>query len=134
MEPIAKPAASSAAKTPAAVKAPAVSVGGTDSVVEMDRMRKMIADHMVMSKRVSPHVTSFLEADVTNLVLWRNKTKDAFLKREGQKLTFTPIFVEALAQAIKEFPAINVSVKDDTQIVFKRILTLVWRRLYQQVT
>ena len=117
-------AAPSAPKAAPAVQAPAVSVGGQDSVVEMDRMRKLIADHMVMSKRVSPHVTSFLEADVTNIVLWRNKNKDKFLKREGEKLTFTPIFVEALAQTIKEFPAINVSVQGDSKIVFKKDINI----------
>lgn len=107
-------------KAPAVVKAtsaPAVSVSGGDEIIEMDRMRKLIADHMVMSKRVSPHVTSFIEADVTNIVNWRNKAKKKFMEREGEKLTFTPIFIEAIAQAIREFPDINVSVKDETKIV-----------------
>jgi len=116
--------APAAPKAAPASQAPAVSVGGQDSVIEMDRMRKLIADHMVMSKRVAPHVTSFLEADVTNIVLWRNKNKDKFLKREGEKLTFTPIFVEALAQTIKEFPAINASVQDETKIVFKKDINI----------
>jgi 2-oxoglutarate dehydrogenase E2 component (dihydrolipoamide succinyltransferase) len=90
--------------------------GPGDEVIEMDRMRKLIADHMVMSKHTSPHVTSFVEADVTNLVLWRDRVKNAFEKREGEKLTFTPIFVMAIAQAIKEMPMINVQVDGHTII------------------
>ena len=92
-----------------------------DEIIEMDRMRKMISDHMVMSKHVSPHVTSFVEADVTNIVNWRNKVKDEFLKREGEKITFTPIFVDAVVKAIKDFPMINVSV-DGTNIIKRNIL------------
>jgi 2-oxoglutarate dehydrogenase E2 component (dihydrolipoamide succinyltransferase) len=95
-----------------------VSVGPDDEVVEMNRMRKMIADHMVDSKQTSPHVTSFVEADVTNIVNWRNKIKGDFQKREGEKLTFTPIFIEALAKAIKELPGVNVSV--DGKNIIKR--------------
>ena len=83
-------------------------------------MRKLIADHMVMSKHVSPHVTSFVEADVTNIVQWRNKVKNEFQKREGEKITFPPIFIEAIANAIKEFPEINVSVKDGDKIVYRK--------------
>lgn len=98
--------------------APVASVSGTDEIIEMDRMRKLIADHMVMSKQTSPHVTSFVEADVTNLVLWREKNKNAFEKREGEKITFTPIFIEAVARAIKDMPMINVSV-NGTQIIKK---------------
>tara|TARA_B100001113_G_scaffold344646_1_gene333320 strand:- start:276 stop:989 length:714 start_codon:yes stop_codon:yes gene_type:complete len=90
-----------------------------DEIIEMDRMRKMISDHMVMSKHVSPHVTSFVEADVTNIVNWRNKVKDEFLKREGEKITFTPIFVDAVVKAIKDFPMINVSV-DGTNIIKRK--------------
>ncbi|TXC82063.1 dihydrolipoamide acetyltransferase family protein [Luteibaculum oceani] len=119
-----KPAASSAPAKKAApspeIKAPAVSVSGSDEIQEMGRMRKLIADHMVMSKRVSPHVTSFVEADVTNLVQWRDRVKKDFLKREGEKITFTPIFIEAIANAIKEFPEINISVKDDNKIVYRK--------------
>ncbi len=89
-----------------------------DEIVEMDRMRKIIAEHMVMSKHTSPHVTSYVEADVTNLVMWRNKVKGAFLQREGEKLTFTPLFIEALVQAIKEMPGVNVSL--DGQKIIKR--------------
>ncbi|MFT5337552.1 MAG: 2-oxoglutarate dehydrogenase E2 component (dihydrolipoamide succinyltransferase) [Luteibaculaceae bacterium] len=119
----AKPAAAPAAakKAPAT---PAISVSGSDEIVEMDRMRKLIADHMVMSKRVSPHVTSFVEADVTNLVMWRNKNKDLFLKKEGEKLTYTPIFLEAVAKAIRDFPNINVQVQDDNKIVYKKNINL----------
>jgi len=97
--------------------APAVSIGAQDEIIEMDRMRKLIADHMVMSKHVSPHVTSFVEVDVTNLVNWRNKIKDSFFKREKEKITFTPIFIEALAKAIKDFPMINISLTPDNKIV-----------------
>jgi 2-oxoglutarate dehydrogenase E2 component (dihydrolipoamide succinyltransferase) len=85
----------------------------------MDRMRKLIADHMVMSKQTSPHVTSFVEADVTNLVNWRNKNKKAFQERYDEKITFTPIFMEAVVKAIKDFPMINVSV-NGTQIIVKK--------------
>ncbi len=102
------------------VQRPAVSVGAADEIIEMDRMRKLIADHMVMSKHVSPHVTSFVEADVTNLVLWRDKAKKEFEKREGEKLTFTPLFIEAVAKAIKDFPMINVSVDQSGTKIIKR--------------
>jgi 2-oxoglutarate dehydrogenase E2 component (dihydrolipoamide succinyltransferase) len=88
-------------------------------IIEMDRMRKLIADHMVRSKSTSPHVTSFAEADVTNLVKWRDKVKKNFEKREGEKITFTPIFVEAVAKALKEFPFVNASV-DGTNIILKK--------------
>jgi len=87
----------------------------------MDRMRKLIADHMVMSKHTSPHVTSFVEADVTNLVNWRNKVKGSFQQQHGEKITFTPIFVEAVAKAIQDFPMVNVSVQDKTIIRKKYI-------------
>lgn len=98
--------------------APAVSVNGGDEIIEMDRMRKLIADHMVMSKQVSPHVTSYVEADVTNLVMWRNRVKKEFQEREGEKITFTPIFMEAVIRAIKDMPMINVSV--DGHNIIKR--------------
>ena len=94
-----------------------------DEIIEMDRMRKLIADHMVKSKQTSPHVTSFIEADVTNLVIWRNKIKDQFLTREKQKLTFTPLFIEAVAKALKDFPRINVSV-DGTKIILKNRINI----------
>lgn len=92
-----------------------------DEIVEMDRMRKIIADHMVMSKHTSPHVTSMIEIDVTNIVNWRNKVKDSFEKREGEKLTFTPIFFEQIAKAIKEMPGINISVEGNNIIKRKHI-------------
>ncbi len=100
---------------------PAVSVSGNTEIVEMDRMRKLIADHMVMSKRTSPHVTSFVEVDVTNIVNWRNKVKADFQKKYGEKITFTPIFMEAVAKAIRDFPMINVSVDGDKIIVKKDV-------------
>jgi 2-oxoglutarate dehydrogenase E2 component (dihydrolipoamide succinyltransferase) len=102
--------------------APPVSVfNGTDEVVPMDRMRKMIAERMVESKRIAPHVTSFVEADVTNIVFWRNKWKHEFQKREGDTLTFTPIFVEAVALAIRDYPMINIQVDGDKIIKKKDI-------------
>jgi 2-oxoglutarate dehydrogenase E2 component (dihydrolipoamide succinyltransferase) len=93
-----------------------MAVGANDEIIEMDRMRKLIADHMVMSKRVSPHVTSYVEADVTNLVLWRERIKKEFEKKEGEKLTFTPIFIEATVKALKDYPMVNVSI-DGTRII-----------------
>ncbi len=122
-QPAAAPAAPAptAAPAPAPPPPPAVVPAAGDELIEMDRMRKLIADHMVMSKRTSPHVTSFVEADVTNLVLWREKVKAAFEKREGEKLTFTPVFIMALAQAIKEMPMINVQVDGHTIIKKKDI-------------
>lgn len=95
------------------------SITGGDEIIQMDRMRKMIAERMVDSKRISPHVTSFVEADVTNIVFWRNKVKNDFQKREGDALTFTPIFIEAVIQAIKDYPMINVQVDGD-RIIKKR--------------
>ncbi|RAR47554.1 dihydrolipoamide acetyltransferase family protein [Flavobacterium lacus] len=96
-------------------------VEGKDRIVEMDRMRKMIADHMVYSKQTSPHVTSYLEVDVTNVVNWRNENKDTFQEKYGEKLTFTPIFIEAVAKAIQDFPLINVSVDENKIIVHNDI-------------
>ncbi|MCB0763995.1 MAG: dihydrolipoamide acetyltransferase family protein [Flavobacteriales bacterium] len=103
--------------------APRVAPAEGDELIEMDRMRKLIADHMVMSKRTSPHVTSFVEADVTNLVLWREKIKKSFEQREGEKLTFTPVFILAIVQAIKEMPMINVQVDGHT-IIKKRDINI----------
>lgn len=108
LAPPSEPVASIAAK----------SISGNVEIIEMDRMRKMIAEHMVMSKHTSPHVTSFVEVDVTNIVQWRDKIKDAFLKKYNQKITFTPIFIEAIVKAIKDYPLINVSVQG-TQIIRK---------------
>ncbi|HUM66096.1 MAG TPA: 2-oxo acid dehydrogenase subunit E2, partial [Chitinophagaceae bacterium] len=82
---------------------------GNVEIIEMDRMRKLIADHMVRSKHTSPHVTSFTEADVTNLVMWRDKVKKDFEKREGTRITFTPLFIEAIVKCIKKFPLVNCS-------------------------
>jgi 2-oxoglutarate dehydrogenase E2 component (dihydrolipoamide succinyltransferase) len=107
--------------TQATIKSPVVNMNPGDEIIEMDRMRKLIADHMVMSKHVSPHVTSFVEADVTNIVNWRNAVKNEFMKREGENITFTPIFIEAIVKAIKDFPMINVSVSGTTIIKRKDI-------------
>ncbi len=98
-----------------------VTASGNVEIIEMDRMRKLIADHMVRSKATSPHVTSFTEADVTNLVNWRNKNKGAFEKKYGEKITFTPIFIEAVVNAIKKFPMINCSVEGNSIILKKDI-------------
>lgn len=110
-------------KTPAPVAAAVTSVSGGDEIIEMDRMRKLIADHMVMSKQTSPHVTSFVEADVTNMVLWREKNKKTFEKREGEKITFTPLFIECVARAIKDYPMINCSVSG-TNIIKKKNINI----------
>ncbi|MGB0837854.1 MAG: dihydrolipoamide acetyltransferase family protein [Flavobacteriaceae bacterium] len=103
---------------PAAVP---VSVNGGDEIIEMDRMRKLISGYMVNSLQTSAHVQSFIEVDVTNIVKWRTKVKDAFLKKEGQKITFTPIFMQAVAKAIRDFPMINISVDGDRIIKKKDI-------------
>jgi 2-oxoglutarate dehydrogenase E2 component (dihydrolipoamide succinyltransferase) len=97
--------------------------GGNEEIIEMDRMRRLIADHMVMSKDVAPHVTSFVEADVTNLVKWRERVKNIFEKREGEKITYTPIFIEAIAKALKDMPMVNVSVNGN-QIIKKRDINI----------
>jgi 2-oxoglutarate dehydrogenase E2 component (dihydrolipoamide succinyltransferase) len=120
------PAAQNIAAVPApkaqSTAAPAaVQASGNTEIVEMDRMRRLIADHMVMSKHTSPHVTSFIEVDVTNLVNWRNKVKGEFQKKHGEKITFTPIFMEAVAKAIRDFPMVNVSVDGKNIIVKKDI-------------
>ena len=94
---------------------------GNVEIIEMDRMRKLIAEHMVRSKQTSPHVTSFVEADVTNLVMWRNKVKKDFEKREGTKITFTPLFIEAIVRCIKKFPLVNCSLDGDKIIIKKDI-------------
>lgn len=104
-----------------AVKGPAISIGADDEIVGMDRMRKLISEHMVMSKHTSPHVTSYVEVDVTNIVNWRNKWKTIFEQREGEKLTFTPIFIEAIAKALKEMPLVNVSTDGSNIIKRKHI-------------
>lgn len=104
-----------------AFKAPEVKAGPGDEIVEMDRLRRLIADNMVMSKQVSPHVTSIVEADVTNLVLWRNKQKDVFLKKYGEKLTFMPIFTHATAKALRDYPGVNASVSGTNVILRKNV-------------
>lgn len=108
------PAAQSAQR----VEAPPVSSAPGDEIIEMDRMRRLIADHMVMSKHTSPHVTMFHEVDMTTVSLWRKRIKDEFQQREGEKLTFTPIFMEAAARALRDFPLVNASV--DGYKVIKR--------------
>ena len=113
---------------PASAKAPSkpaqaapVSVSAGDEIIEMDRMRKLIADHMIMSKQTSAHVTSFVETDMTNVVNRRNKVKKSFEQHEGEKITFTPIFIECIAKAIKDYPMINISIDGDKIIKRKNI-------------
>jgi 2-oxoglutarate dehydrogenase E2 component (dihydrolipoamide succinyltransferase) len=106
---------------PIAIGSRLTTYSGNVEIIEMDRMRKLIADHMVRSKHTSPHVTSFTEADVTNLVMWRDKVKKDFEKREGTKITFTPLFIEAIVRCIKKFPLVNSSVDGDRIIVKKDI-------------
>lgn len=108
-------------KEPAYISKPASSYGGNVEIIQMDRMRKMIADRMVESKRIAPHVTSFVEADVTNIVYWRNRWKNDFMERENVALTYTPIFIEAVVKAIKDYPMVNISVDDDKIILRKDI-------------
>jgi len=106
-------------KSPAPLVPASINAG--DEIIQMDRMRKMIAERMVDSKRIAPHVTSFVEADVTNIVFWRNKMKNEFQNRMGDSLTFTPIFIEALVLAIKDYPMINIQVDGDRIIKKKEI-------------
>lgn len=125
-QPVAQPAAApqpAPATTAAVTHVPQASgnYGNNVEIVEMDRMRKLIADHMVRSKATSPHVTSFTEADVTNLVKWRDKNKKAFETKNGEKITFTPIFIEAIVKCIKKFPMINCSLDGDKIIIKKDI-------------
>lgn len=98
-----------------------IAIGNGDEIIEMDRMRKLIAQNMVQSKQTAPHVTSFVEVDMTNIVLWRNKHKDEFAKKYGEKITFMPIFIQAVTKAIQDFPMINVSVDGDKIIKKKNI-------------
>ena len=122
-EPAPPPSSQPTAK-PASTPQSAVNISsGEDEIIEMDRMRRLIADHMVMSKHTSPHVTSFVEADVSAMVQWRNSVKDEFLAKEGEKITFTPIFIEAVSRAIRDFPMINVSV-DGTNIIVKKNINI----------
>ena len=109
------------APSPAPVAPAARSLDGSHDIVEMDRMRKMIADHMVRSVQTSPHVTSFVEADVTNMVMWRNAKKGEFQEKFGEKLTFTPLIAEAIVKAIRDFPGVNASVDGDRILIHKAI-------------
>ena len=118
--PVASPAPAAPKAAPAS-KPAAVSVSGGDEIIEMDRMRKMIAEHMVRSVSTSPHVTSFVEADVTRIVNWRKKNKDAFQAKTGEKLTFTPMLAEAIVKAIRDFPGVNAQVDGDRIIIKKDI-------------
>lgn len=120
-QPQAKPEQKPAASAPAAAQAPKVQSWDGDNIVEMDRMRKMIADHMVSSKQISPHVTMFIEVDMTNVANWRNSVKNEFQKREGEKITFTPIFLEAAAKTLKEFPRVNAAVDGYNMIERKKV-------------
>lgn len=117
------PAAAVPLPSPSPSPSPSASTSysGDHEIVEMDRMRKLIADHMVMSVQTSPHVTSYVEVDVTNIVKWRDKVKNTFEKREKEKITFTPLFIEAIVKAIKDFPMINISVEGTKIIVKKNI-------------
>ncbi|MHC1707755.1 MAG: dihydrolipoamide acetyltransferase family protein [Bacteroidales bacterium] len=107
----------------AAVQTPAIQLTTGDEVIEMDRMRKLIADHMVNSVKISPHVTSIIEVDMTNIVSWREKVKDSIQKRHNEKVTFTHIFLDAIAKTIREFPLVNASV-DGTKIIIKKSINI----------
>lgn len=122
-QPITQPIQAASAAQPQAAKSAPVSVNGQDEIVEMDRMRKLISGYMVQSVQTSAHVQSFIEVDVTNIVKWRDKVKNTFEKREGEKLTFTPIFMEAVAKALKDFPMMNISV-DGEYIIKKKNINL----------
>ena len=111
----------SSAPKPVQTSAPAVTANEGDEIIQMDRMRKIIAENMLLSKQISPHVSSFIETDVTNIVKWRAKNKSSFEKREGEKLTYMPIFVRAVVKAIQDFPMINISVDGDKIIKRKNI-------------
>jgi 2-oxoglutarate dehydrogenase E2 component (dihydrolipoamide succinyltransferase) len=114
-------AASTVTATPVSVPVTPIKVNAGDEIIQMDRVRKIIADAMVKSKHTSPHVTSFIETDVTNVVKWRTKNKDIFMKRDGEKLTYMPIFVKAIVKAIQDYPMINISVDGDKIIKKKNI-------------
>lgn len=118
-----QPRSETTGTTKKTTSAPTIPVSAGDEVQEMDRIRKIIADHMVMSKKISPHVTTFVEADVTRLVRWRSKTKDEFLKQEGIPLTYMPAITEATAKALKEFPQVNASV-NGYQVILKKHINI----------
>lgn len=103
------------------LQAPSVSLSGNIEIMEMDRMRRLIADHMVMSKHTAPHVTSFVEADVTNMVKWRDQNKKKFQEKYGENITFTPLFIDAVVKSIKDFPMINISLEGNKIIIKKDI-------------
>ena len=113
----------SAEKIVNTVAQPSIIKDNGDEIIEMDRMRKLIAEHMIASKRISPHVQSFVEADVTKIVNWRNRIKDDFYKREGEKITFTPVFIYFIIKAIKDYPMINVQL-DGTKIIKKKNINI----------
>lgn len=118
-----KPTSGTAKETPREISKIDIPVYPGDEIIEMDRMRKMIADHMVMSKQVSPHVTNFIEVDVTNIVQWRDKVKADFQKKEGIKLTYLPVFTEAIAKALKDYPRVNSSV-DGTKMILRKNINI----------
>jgi 2-oxoglutarate dehydrogenase E2 component (dihydrolipoamide succinyltransferase) len=122
--PAVAPAMAAVAASASIAAAPAASLSGSDELIQMDRMRKLIADHMVMSVQTSPHVTSFVEADVTNIVRWRNANKEAFKAKYGEKITFTPLIMEAVIKAIRDFPMVNVSVVDGDKIKVHKDINL----------
>jgi len=115
------PAAGKATAASKPAPAPPVSIGAEDEVMEMGRLRKLIAEHMVRSKQISAHVTNMIEVDVTNVVNWRNQVKDEFQRKEGVKLTYLPVFLEASVRALKDFPQVNASVDGDKIVLKKRI-------------
>ncbi len=117
---VSPPNVSSPISTKVPAPTPQINDGNVE-IIEMDRMRRLIADHMVNSKKTSPHVTSFVEIDVTNIVNWRNKVKNAFLEKHGEKITFTPIFIEAVVRAINDFPLVNITVEGNNIIRKKDI-------------
>jgi 2-oxoglutarate dehydrogenase E2 component (dihydrolipoamide succinyltransferase) len=121
--PVSAPVSTPAPAPQAQPARPSASVSGNVEIIEMDRMRRLIADHMVMSKHTSPHVTSFVEADVTNMVNWRNGAKDRYKKQYGENITFTPIFIEAIVRAIRDFPMINSSI-DGNRIIVKKDINI----------
>lgn len=116
-------AKSATEKETSKTKSAPVSAGQNEEIIEMDRMRKMISEHMVQSKRTSPHVTSFVEADVTNLFQWRSASKEKFSEKYGEKITFTPIFIEAICKALRDFPMVNISVQGD-KIIKKNYINI----------
>ncbi len=118
-----KPAPAATPSAPPKPSVSAASVSGEVEIIEMDRMRRLIADHMVMSKQTSAHVTSFVEIDVTNMVQWREQVKKTFEQKFGEKITFTPIFIEAIVKAIHDFPMINISV-EGTNIIRKKYINI----------